>query len=189
MGYLEGGEGVKRAEPRPEKVAAVEHIRERLGRGQTVVLADYRGLDVKTTDELRRRLREAGVEFQVVKNTLALRAAREVGLDGLEAYLKGPTAMAYGTEDLVAPAKVLTDFIREFRRLEIKGGVVEGRVLTPEDVQKLAELPSREQLVAQVLAGMQGPVRGVVMALGGLLRSLVYTLDAVRRQREEGAGA
>lgn len=180
---------MKRAEPRPEKVAVVARVQERLEQGKTVVLTDFRGLDVQTMNELRRRLRAAGVDFEVVKNTLASRAARQAGLPDLEQYLTGPTAMAFGGDDLVAPAKVLNDFIREFRRLEIKGGALEGRVLTPDEVKKLAEMPSREQLLAQVLAGMQGPIRGVVFALSGVLRSLVYVLEAVRQQREAGSGA
>lgn len=179
---------MRRAEPRPEKVAAVAEIREKLERGGTVVLADYRGLTVKDTNEIRRRLRQAGVEFKVVKNTLALRAAKEVGLDGLEAYLKGPTAMAFSGEDLVAPAKLMNDFTREFRNLEIKGGVLEGKVLTVDELKALADLPSREQLLAMLLSGMQGPIRGLVYVLSGVLRNLVYVLDAVRRQKEE-AGA
>src|SRR5690606_1235505 len=136
-----------------------------------------RGLNVKTTDELRRRLRAAGVDFQVVKNTLTLRAARELGLEGLERYLQGPTAIAVGYEDPVAPAKVLNEFIREFRLLEIKGAVVEGQVVGPDGVQRLAELPSREQLLAQLVGGLQGPMRSLVFVLGATLRSLVYALE------------
>lgn len=180
---------MKRAEPRPDKVAAIENIRGKLERGKAVVLTDYRGLNVKATDELRRRLRGAGVEFEVVKNTLTLRAAQQVGLGDLEQYLEGPTAIAVAYDDPVVPAKLLNDFTREYRQLGIKGGVVEGRVIGPEDVRRLAELPSREQLLAQVAAGMQGPVRGFVFVLGATLRSLVYALDAVRRQKEGEAGA
>lgn len=180
---------MKRAEPRPDKVAAIQDIQSKLERGQAVVLADYRGLNVKATNELRRRLRAAGVDFQVVKNTLAGRAAEQAGLGDLKPYLVGPTAIAVGYEDVVAPAKLLTEFNREFRLLEIKAGVVEGRVVGPEDVQRLAELPSREQLLAQLASGLQGPIRSMVFTLSGVLRNLVYVLDAVRKQKEEGAGA
>ena len=172
---------------RPEKVAIVEEVTDKLRRGQGVVLADYRGLNVKAMTELRRKARGAGVELQVVKNTLALRAARNVGLEGLEPYLKGPTAIAYAYDDPVAAAKVLSEFARTNEALQIKGGVVEGRVIDVEGVKALAELPSREQLIAQVLRGMQAPISGFVGVLQGTLRKLVYVLEAVRKQKEEAA--
>lgn len=184
---VEEVKSVKRAEPRADKVARVQELQDKFQRGQGIIFADYRGLNVKQTDELRKRLRAAGVEFKVIKNSLALRAGKEAGLD-LEPLLVGPTAVALGYDDPVAPAKILSDFAKETKLLEIKGGVVEGKLIDPEGVKALADLPSREQLLAMVAAGMQGPIRGMVVALGGIIRSLVYVLDAVRRQREE-AGA
>lgn len=180
---------MKRAEPRADKVAAVAEIKEKLERGKGIVLADYRGLNVKASNELRRKLKEAGVDFKVVKNTLTLRAARETGLDDLEPYLAGPTAIAVGYDDPVVAAKLLSEFAKTFKQLEIKAGVVEGKVIDAEGVKSLADLPSREQLLAMVAAGMQGPIRGFVFALGGIVRQLVYALDAVRRQKEEGGAA
>lgn len=181
---MEEVKSVKRAEPRADKVAQVAELQDKFQRGRGIIFADYRGLNVKQTNELRKRLREAGVELKVVKNTLALRAGKAVGLD-LESLLVGPTAIAVGYQDPVAPAKLLLDFAKEAKLLEIKGGVVEGKVIDVEGVKALADLPSREQLLAMLASGLQGPIRGVVVALGGVIRSLVYALDAVRRQREE----
>ncbi|NLV91564.1 MAG: 50S ribosomal protein L10 [Firmicutes bacterium] len=174
--------------PRADKVAAVAEIKENLSRSQGAVLADYRGLNVKQVTELRRQLREAGVEYKVVKNTLTIIAAKELGLDDLSQYLVGPTAIAFGYEDPVAPAKVLSDFAKDNKALELKAGVLNGEVIGLDEVKALAELPSREQLLAQVLRGMQAPIAGMVNVLQGTIRNFVYALEAIRKQKEE-AGA
>jgi len=179
-----GGEKVAR----PEKVAAVAEIKDKLSRAQGVVLADYRGLNVAQATELRKKLREAGVEYKVLKNTLTTIAAREIGLDDLVPLLTGPTAVAFGYDDPVAPAKILSEFAKTNRDLELKGGVLEGKVLDVDGVKALAELPSREELLAQVVRGMQAPIAGLVNVLQGTIRNFVYALDAVRKQKEE-AGA
>lgn len=172
---------------RPEKVAVVEEVKEKLQRGQCVVLTDYRGLDVKEITELRRRLREVGVEFKVLKNTLTLIAAKECGLDELEPYLEGPTAVAFGYDDPVVGAKVISDFAKEHADLEVKGGVLNGRVIDVEAVKSLADLPSREQLIAQVLRGLQSPISGLANVLQGVPRNFVYVLEAIRKQKEDAA--
>lgn len=174
--------------PRPEKVAVVEEVKEKLGKAQVVVLADYRGLTVLQATELRRKLREAGVELKVIKNTLTAIAARELGYEGLVPLLVGPTAIAFGYDDPVAPAKVLSEFARTNPVLELKGGLLEGKVLDVQGVKALADLPSREVLLSQVLRGMQGPISGLVNVLQGTIRNFVYALDAVRKQKE-AAGA
>jgi large subunit ribosomal protein L10 len=179
-----GGEKVAR----PDKVAAVAEIKDKLSRAQSVVLADYRGLNVAQATELRKQLREAGIEYKVVKNTLTIIAARECGLDGLASLLTGPTAIAFGYDDPVAPAKILSEFAKANKDLELKGGVLDGQVMNVEDVKALADLPSREELLAQVLRGMQAPIAGFVNVLQGTIRNFVYALDAVRKQKEE-AGA
>jgi len=184
LDQLVGGEKV----PRPEKVAIVDEIKDKLSRAQGVILADYRGLTVMQATELRRKLREAGVEYKVLKNTLTAIAAREAGFEDLTSLLVGPTAIAFGYEDPVAPAKVLSEFAKTNPVLELKGGLLEGRVLDVEGVKALAALPSREELLSQVLRGMQGPIAGLVNVLQGTIRNLVYALDAVRKQKEE-AGA
>ena len=174
--------------PRPEKVAKVEEIRERLSRVQGAVITDYRGLDVGEITELRKQLREAGVEFKVLKNTLTILAAREVGMEEIVPYLTGPTAIAFGYDDPVTAAKIISEFAKKNKELEIKGGLVEGRVLGPEAVQALADLPSREVLLSMVLRAMQGPIAGMMNVLQGNIRNFVFALEAVRKKKDE-AGA
>ena len=131
---------------RPEKEAMVREIKERLSKAQGAVLADYRGLNAEEMTQLRREARNAGVEFKVLKNTLTILAARELDMNDLEPYLTGPTAFAFGYDDPVAPAKVVSGFAKKSKALEIKGGIVEGRVIGAEAVANLADLPGREEM-------------------------------------------
>jgi large subunit ribosomal protein L10 len=146
-------------------------------------MANYRGLNVAQMTKLRRRLREKGCELKVAKNTLTLKVAREMGIEGLDSYLEGPTVMAFSNEDLVAPAKVFTEFVKETKIFELKGGILEGRVVDAKAVRDLSDLPSREVLLAKVLGGMQTPMYGFASVLQGTLRSFVYALEAVRKQK------
>ncbi len=166
-----------------EKETILQDLREKFRNSRVAVLADYRGLTVAAMTRLRRRMREKGCDLKVAKNTLTLKVAREQGLDGLEPYLEGPTIIAFGGEDLVAPAKVLTDFIRETKTMEIKGGYLEGRAIDARAVRELADLPSRDVLLARVLGGMQAPMYGFASVLQGTLRSFVYALEAIRKQK------
>ena len=168
---------------RQEKELLLQEVREKLSGCKVAIMADYRGLNVAAMTKLRRRLREKGSELKVVKNTLTLKAARDLGFEGLDPYLEGPTAIAFSQEDLVAPAKVLTDFVKEFKILEIKGGLLEGKVIDISAVKNLAELPSREVLLTKVLGGMQSPMYGFAGVLQGMLRNFVYVLEAVRKQK------
>lgn len=174
--------------PTESKVAIVQEVKEKLSNAQGTILADYRGMNVKQITELRKRLREAGVEYKVYKNTLTAIAARELGLDGLEEYLTGPTAIAFGYDDPVVPAKILSEFAKNNEALSLKGGVLTGKVIGLDQVKALAELPSREVLLSQVLRGMQAPIAGLVNVLQGNIRNLVYALEAVRQKKAE-AGA
>ncbi len=175
--------------PTPKKEALVEEIQDSLSRAQSTVLVEYKGLDVRQMTELRRRSREAGVELKVLKNTLVNIAADRVGIEGLEAYLSGPNAYAFGYDDPVAPAKVLSEFAKENQALLIKAGLLDGRVIDAAGVKELAELPSQEILLAQLLQVMQSPISGLVNVLQGTLRNLVYVLDAVRQKKEQEANA
>jgi large subunit ribosomal protein L10 len=168
---------------RPEKEATVQEVRERLGKSKSVVLADYRGLNVEEVTALRKKLREAGVEYKVIKNTLTSRAAQAAKIEGLDQYLTGPTALAFGYEDAVTPAKILADFAKDHKKLELKGGILEGKVVSLETVKTLASLPSREVLLGQVAGMLQAPLRGLATVLAGPLRNLVYATDAVRKQK------
>lgn len=169
-----------------EKQAIVAELKERLTTAKGAVLTNYRGLTVAQDTQLRRKLREAGVEYRVVKNTMTRIAAQEAGVDDLVGYLEGPTAMAVSFSDPVAPARVISDFVKEhkLKTLEVKAGLVEGKVITADGVKALANLPSREVLLSQVLAGMQAPIAGLVNVLQGSIRNVVYVLDAVRQQKE-----
>ncbi|HHT43415.1 MAG TPA: 50S ribosomal protein L10 [Firmicutes bacterium] len=169
---------------RPEKVAMVQEIQERLSKAQGAVLADYRGLNADDMTQLRKEAREAGVEFKVLKNTLTILAAQALEMNDLVPFLAGPTAFAFGYDDPVAPAKILSEFAKKNKALEIKGGIVEGAVIGPEGVANLADLPSREVLLSMVMRGMQGPISGMVNVLQGNIRNLVYALEAVRKQKE-----
>lgn len=173
---------------RPDKVQVVEQVKERLGRVQGAVIADYRGLNVAEVTELRKQLREAGVEYKVLKNTLTIRAAREAGMESIIPLLTGPTAIAFGYDDPVVAAKIISDFSKDHKALEVKGGLLDGEVLDVDGVKALADLPSREVLLGQVARGMQAPIAGMVNVLQGNIRKFVYALEAVRKQREE-AGA
>lgn len=165
------------------KKQVVDEIKERLEKIQGAVLTDYRGLNVAEVTELRTKLREAGIEFKVLKNTLTRIAAHQVGLQNLDTYLEGPTAIAFGVDDPVAPAKILSDFAKAHKALEIKAGILENKVIDAEGVKALADLPSREVLLAKVLGAMQSPMYGFAGSLQGVLRNFVYALDAVREKK------
>lgn len=170
---------------RQRKEQIVQEIKEKLETSPSVVLADYRGLNVGQVTTMRAELRNEGIEFKVLKNSLISLAAQEIGIEGLEVYLEGPTAVAFAKEDPVAPAKILMKYTRQFKALELKGGVVEGKTADLEAIKALAELPSREELLAQVLRGMQAPLSGFASVLSGTLRNFVYVLEEVRKQKAE----
>ncbi|MBH8598845.1 MULTISPECIES: 50S ribosomal protein L10 [unclassified Thermoactinomyces] len=148
-----------------QKKAIVDEIAGKLEKSKSTIVADYRGLNVKQMNELRKQLREAGIEFQVLKNTLTRRAAEKVNLTELNEHLTGPTAIAFSYEDVVAPAKVLHTFAKENKALEIKGGLVEGKAVSLDEIKALAELPSREGLLSMLLSVLQAPVRNFALAV------------------------
>ena len=169
-----------------EKQAVVDELAARLKRARSVYVTDFAGLNVAHVTDLRRRLRQAGVEYVVVKNTLAKRALDGAGVAGLAPYLSGNTALALATDASVA-AKVLTDFAREFHKPAVKGGVVDGRAVAPEQVKRLAQLPSREVLLAELGAAMQAPLAGFVGVLQSLVSNFAGALEALKSQREGAA--
>lgn len=170
-----------------EKVAVVDAIIAALKSADTYYLVDFRGLSVAEAMDLRGRLRQSGATLTVVKNTLARRAAAEVGLQGLEALLQGPTAIAFCAEDPVAPAKTLQGFIKEKKKLAIKGGYMQRRVLAAAQVEQLASLPTREELIAKVVGGLAAPLYGLANVLTGPVRGLVVALDQIREQKAQAA--
>ncbi|MTT32779.1 50S ribosomal protein L10 [Terrilactibacillus sp. BCM23-1] len=146
------------------KKQVVSEIADKLKNSVSTIVVDYRGLDVAEVTELRKQLREAGVEFKVYKNTLIRRATAEVELTDLDGVLTGPTAVAFSSEDVVAPAKVLHTFAKEHDALEIKGGIIEGNYAALEQIQALADLPSREGLLSMLLSVLQAPIRNFALA-------------------------
>lgn len=172
-----------------EKEATISELVEKFRRAQTLALADYRGLNVAQMTDLRRRARDLKLDLKVIKNTLAARAAREAGIGAIAGYLKGPTAMAISYDDPAAAAKVLVDFARTARQLEIKGGFAAGQPLTAAEVRVLATLPAREVLLAQLLAALGAPLSGMASVLAAPLQGLARGLDELRRRQEAQAPA
>ncbi|HHX73587.1 MAG TPA: 50S ribosomal protein L10 [Firmicutes bacterium] len=168
---------------RETKEKIVAEVKEDLGRAKAAIVTDYRGLNVEQITSLRRALRAEKVKYAVVKNTLAKRAAHDLGVTGLDTYLEGPTAIAYGFEDPVAPAKILTKFAKEFESLKLKGGLLEGAPMDIAMIKTLADLPSREVLLAKVAGAFAAPMTGFAGAAQALLRKFVGTLDAVREKK------
>ncbi|MFW6237886.1 MAG: 50S ribosomal protein L10 [Halanaerobiales bacterium] len=170
---------------RPEKEAAVEEIADKLERAKSLVFTDFVGLNVEEMTELRAKLRDAGVEYKVVKNTLAKIAARQQELDEITDEFRGPTAVAFGIDDVVSPAKVLVDFAKDHDVLEIKSGFLNGNIIDAGKVKSLADIPSKEILLSQVFAGMQAPLSGLVNTLQGNIRNLVQVLNQVKEEKDE----
>jgi len=167
---------------RNEKERLVAELKDKLEGASALYYTDFTGLNVKKMTDLRRRFRKAGVEYVVIKNTLALRAVNESGLTGER--LKGPTGIVVG-KDAVAAAKVLTDFAKEFeQKPEVKGGMLDGKSIDAAQVKKLASLPSREQMLAELGAGMQSPIASLIGAMNGLMGMFAGALEALRTQRE-----
>jgi large subunit ribosomal protein L10 len=161
-----------------EKQLAVSEIAEKLKNSKCTIVTDYRGLNVSQVTQLRKSLREAGVEFTVLKNSLTRRATANAELTELDQYLTGPTAIAFSTGDIVAPAKILTEFAKKNDKMSVKAGVVEGSVVGNDQIKALAELPSKEGLLSMLLSVLQAPVRNFALAV-----------KAVAEKQEGGAQA
>jgi large subunit ribosomal protein L10 len=167
-----------------EKQKITEDLHERFSKSAIVVVTDYKGLNVAAMNELRRKLREEDVEFQVAKNTLLLRAAKDTGVALIQDYFKGPSAVACSYQDPVAPAKILTQFAKDNQKLEIKVGVLRDRVLDSDAIKALAKLPSREVLMGQFLSVLTGVPSSFVRAMAEVPRSLLNVLTAIRDQKD-----
>ena len=146
------------------KKQIVQEIADKLKASKSTIVVDYRGLNVAEVTELRKQLRDAGIEFRVYKNTLTRLAAESAEVAELNSVLTGPNAIAFSNDDVVAPAKILNDFAKKHEALEIKAGVIEGNVASVEEVKALAELPSREGLLSMLLSVLQAPIRNLALA-------------------------
>jgi large subunit ribosomal protein L10 len=165
------------------KAQIVEEIKEKISSSQSMVLVDYRGLNVAQLTELRKRYRDAGVDYKVYKNTMMRFAFKELGLEEFNEFLKGPSAVAFGINDPVSAAKISTEFAKTNDKLEIKAGIVDGKVISAEGVKSLAELPPREVLIAQVLGGFNAPIQGFANVLQGTIRGLAIALNAIAEKK------
>ncbi len=171
---------------REKKAEIIDQLQDVFSKCSIGILTDYRGLSATEITILRRRLRESGIEYRVVKNTLARFAAGRAGKDELVSFFEGPVAIAFGYGDITEPSKALDDYIRSSKvSLSIKGGFLGDRVLTPGEATTLGTLPSREILLARVLGGMQAPVSGLVNCLAAPMRGFMVVLQA-RIQQLEG---
>jgi len=178
-------------EPRQEKVKAVSELRSEFEQALSTVLTDYRGIDVATMTKLRRNMRQAGVQYKVVKNTLAKIALHDMGITGLDSFLEGPTAIATSTTDPVAPAKVISDFIRETRDvpLQVKAGLLNREFVDAAGIRALADLPSRIELLARVAGCLSSPLSRFASVLSAPLRNVGYALEQIRKQKEQADAA
>jgi large subunit ribosomal protein L10 len=174
-------------EPKQEKVQAVQDFLKKVQASKSAVVTGYSGLTVEEVTQLRAQLFHAKVEYHVVKNNLARLALNQANITVLDDLLVGPTAIALAQEDAVAPIRVLSKFAKAHDKLTLRGGWLEGRKLSVQDIKILANLPSREVLLAKLFGSMKSPVTGIVMVLAGPMRKLVYALNAVKELKAKTA--
>jgi len=168
---------------RPEKVAEVEEIKRRLSSGEASVFVEMRGLSVAEATLLRRKFREANVAFKVFKNTLIQRAANELGIEGIEPILRGPTALAVCMTDPSAATKVVREFTKSVDKVSVKGGVLGKQVISAADAQMLGDLPTRQECLAQLAGVLNAPISGVARSLNALIAGLAIALNRVVEQQ------
>ncbi|MCB1162930.1 MAG: 50S ribosomal protein L10 [Candidatus Latescibacteria bacterium] len=172
--------------PSPKKAALVDRLTTELASAGSVVLSDFSGTNVEEISQLRSRCRAAGVTFRVVKNTLVGRAVEGTDKEGLTAHFAGPTAVAF-SDDMVAPARVLKEFSKEYGKLEFKAGYVDGQIIDSAGVHALADLPSREVLLSQVVGTLQAPIASLARTLNATISGLVNALDQIAKQKDAAA--
>lgn len=175
--------------PTEKKAATIDELASRIARAPLMILTDYRGLSVADLQGLRRQLRGVGAELAVAKNTLARIAANKRGITALDATLEGPTALVFAGEDVVGPSKVINDFARTSRILKVKGVLLEGKAGGAEQVETLATLPPREELIATIVGALDAPITNVVFALDFAITEFTSLLDARIAQLDGGAEA
>ena len=172
-----------------QKKLVVNEMVEKFKAASAGVFVDYRGLTVEEDTELRRKFREAGVEYKVVKNTLTSRAAKEVGLEALDPILNGPTALAMSVDNPVAPAKIIAEFAKKHEALEVKAGFMDGTVMSIDEVNVLAATPTREELLAKMMGSMKSPISGLVRLLNTIVEGGVEMVDLAANKAAEAAPA
>jgi large subunit ribosomal protein L10 len=177
------GEGTR---VKSEKVESVTELHEKFARAVSAVLADFRGLTVQEITDLRQQLRDASLELAVVKNTLARLAVQETPFERLSPYLNGPTSITLSYRDTVAPAKILSAYVKKQPKLAVRAGLFEGEIVPAEKIAEIADLPPRDVILAQALAAMQGPLAGLVWTLQGVLSTFMGTLQAIHDKKAQG---
>ncbi len=173
--------------PKPEKLEAVTDVKARISRAKSIIVTDYRGITVAEMTDLRNRLRKENVEYKIVKNRLAKIALKESGLDTMDAFLKGTTAIAFGTKDPVSPAKVLAAYAKDNAKLKIIGGQMDGQLIDLATITTLSQMPSREVLLGRLVGSLASPVQKLAYGLNQTVAKVVYALDAVARKKAEQA--
>ena len=153
------------------KEAKVAEIKEKLEKAQAVVLAKYQGLTVEEDTLLRKNLREAGIEYKVYKNTLVTLAVKELGIEGFDEYLEGPVSIAFGYDDVTAPARIFNDFAKDHKALELKAGIVDGELYDAAKIQQLATIPSKEVLIAKLLGSIKSPIASFARVINAIAES------------------
>lgn len=169
------------------KTEKISEIKDSISKAKVAIVSDYRGLTVAEITELRRKLQEEKGDLKVVKNTLTKIAIEGTAFENLGEFLKGPSAIAFGFGDEVAPAKIITKFIKEKKKTEIKGGVIDGKAINVDEVKQLSSIPSREELYAKMLGSINSPASGIVGCINGVMSSLVRAIDEVRKQKAEAS--
>lgn len=167
------------------KIQLVNELAEKLGNAKSLVVVDYRGLNVEELTNLRSQTRANDVEYKVYKNTMVRRALDQAEIEGLTEYFVGPTAIAISFEDEVTPAKIINDFAGQHKNMEIKAGYVDGKAIDVAGVKSLASLPAKEVLIAQALGGLNSPIAGFVGVLNGTIRALAIALGQIAEQKEK----
>jgi large subunit ribosomal protein L10 len=166
-----------------EKEQAVSELKEIIARSKSIYLTDFQGMNVELVSRMRRKLRDAKVEYRVSKNTLTKRALKEHGVRDLDRYLEGPTGIAFGADE-VSGAKILAEFSKEFEKPALKAAYVSGHVYGPDGIKVLAQLPPREVLLGQFIGGLRSPMQGVLGVLTGSLRQMVGVIDAIGKKKQ-----
>jgi large subunit ribosomal protein L10 len=168
---------------RPEKQQEVEALAAKFGAAKGIVLADYTGVTVAEVSDLRRKCKDARVEYKVVKNTLARIAAKQANIGELADHFDGPIAIALSSVDSVAPARVLADFVKEYQKMTLKAGYFEGRVFSDAEVREIAALPPREVLLGQVIGAVQAPIAQLIWCIESVLRNVVTVVDEAGKKK------
>ena len=166
-----------------EKEKTVSELTDLIARSKSIYLTDFQGMNVELVSKMRRKLRDAKVEYVVAKNTLTRRALQGHGVSGLDSYLEGPTGIAFGADE-VSGAKILAEFAKEFEKPALKAAFVSGHVYGPDGIKMLAQLPPREVLLGQFIGGLRSPMQGVVGVLAGSIRQVVTVIDAVGKKKQ-----